>query len=404
MSEQKVNLRHFFALVDIAETGRISEAAERINVSQSALTQALRNLEDVAQLPLFERVGFGVAPTAGGESLVRRARRSVDILAQAKSAINARSSPTTAGSPLLQHVTASQLRALVAVADAGSYSAAAQKLRLAQPTVHRSVRKLGASLGCDLFRRDTHGVKPTPAASVLARAAELVFAEIRQGFEEIRELDGRPDGRIAVGSLPLVRSEFLPAAVTRLLDRNPEARVSILDGPYTEQLRALRYGRVDWLIGALRHPPPAADVRQEALFDQPLAVVVRPGHPLLRSPSPDISELANLGWVAPRPGVPARTFFDEFFTRNSVSAPSEIIECSSLIATRGILLQSDRAALLSPVQIREDIAADELAVLLDAIPGSSRTIGMTVRDNWAPTMLQAEFMTIVRELATAVNT
>jgi DNA-binding transcriptional LysR family regulator len=191
-------------------------------------------------------------------------------------------------------------------------------------------------------------------------------------------------------------------AVTRLLSKHPEARVSILDGPYVEQLHALRYGQIDWLIGALREPPPTTDVVQEPLFDQPLAVVVRPGHPMLDATIPTIAELARLEWVAPRPQAPARRFFDEFFERNGVSTPTRIIECSSLIATRGLLLQSDRAALLSPLQVREDVAAGELAVLIDAIEDSSRSIGMTVRDNWEPTMVQAEFGNIVRQLAVDV--
>ena len=76
-----------------------------------------------------------------------------------------------------------------------------------------------------------------------------------------------------------------------------------------------------------------------------------------------------------------------------------MIECSSLVATRGLLLQSDRAALLSPLQVREGVKAGELAVLVDAIPNSGRSIGLTTRENWEPTMVQAEFDAIIRKLA-----
>lgn len=373
-------------------------------MSQSALTQALRKLEKAARVSLFDRTGMGVSQTAAGAALVRRARRSIEILARAQRDIEAGSPRRIHEAKLHTRVTSSQLRALVAVVATGGYSTAARKLGLAQPTVHRSVRELGESIGIDLFRRGARGIEPTTPATLLARAAELVFAEIRQGFEEIREMQGGADSRVAIGSLPLVRSEFLPIAVTKLLDKYPDARVSILDGPYLEQLLALRYGRVDWLIGALRDPPPAADVVEQALFEQPLSVVVRPGHPLLRSSSPQVADLAKLEWVAPQPSIPARSLFDDFFRRNNVSVPTRVVECSSLIATRGILLNSDRAALLSPLQIREDVAAGELAVLVDAIPGSSRRIGMTTRDNWIPTKVQAEFTAIVRELGGTVTT
>ena len=372
-------------------------------MSQSALTQALRKLEEAAGTSLFDRAGFGVSETTAGRLLVNRARRAIDFLAAAEKELSQKHHGGPAGSPLHRHITASQLQALVAVVETGGYSTAARRLGLAQPTVHRAAKELEQLVGIELFPRAARGVEPNDQARTLARYANLVFAEVRQGFEEVWEMQGRTDSRVAIGSLPLVRSEVLPAAVTRLLQRYPDARVSILDGPYVEQLHALRYGEIDWLIGALRDPPPTADVVQEALFDQPLAVVVRPGHPLLGPTAPSIEDLAKLAWVAPPTLAPTRRFLDEFFEQKGTKAPTRIIECSSLIATRALLLQSDRAALLSPLQIREDVGAGKLAVLMHAIPDSSRTIGIATRDNWEPTKVQSVFATILRELAADVN-
>lgn len=399
MPIQDINLRHFFALSDIADAGAIRTAADRVFMSQPALTQALRKLESRAGTALFERAGFGVTETPAGKILVHRAGRAIALMLDAERDIRARYSPTMTTSPLFRHVTSSQLRALIAIVETGGYSTAARRLGLAQPTVHRAAKELEKIVGADLFLPASRGVEPSEAARRLARSAQLVFVEVRQGFEEVDEIRGSTASRIAVGCLPLARSEFLPTALTQLLEGFPDAHVSILDGPYVEQLQALRNGQIDWLIGALRDPAPAKDVRQERLFDQPLAVVVRPEHPLLRSGAPGISELAKLEWVAPRSLTPTREFFDLFFSRSRGSVPTRVIECSSLVATRGLLRQSNRAALLSPLQVREDVEAGELAILVDAIPGSSRSIGLTIRENWEPTMVQAEFVRIVRDLA-----
>jgi len=399
MDVQDINLRHFFALDEIADSGRLSTAADRVYMSQSALTQALRKLEDAAGVLLFERAGFGVTETDGGKRLVARSQRAIEFLAMAEREIRAKHPKLSMSTPLHRHVTASQLRALIAVVETSGYSLAARKLGLAQPTIHRAAKDLEAITGVELFPRAARGVEPNESAKSFARYAELVFAEVRQGFEEVREMQGLTNSRVAVGSLPLARSEFLPTAVTRLLDKYPDARVSILDGPYIEQLHALRYGQIDWLFGALRDPPPTTDVVQDALFEQPLSVVVRPGHPLLDAPPPPIEALAELEWIAPRTLAPARKFFDDFFEQGGKRTPTRIIECSSLITTRGLLLQSDRAALLSPLQVREDVRAGELAVLIEAIPNSSRSIGITARENWEPTMVQRAFGQIVRDLA-----
>jgi DNA-binding transcriptional LysR family regulator len=404
MSYSDINLRHFFSLVDISETGRLSTAAEAVSISQSAMTQALRKVESIAGEPLFDRVGFGVIETPAGEVLIRRARRSIELLTNAERDLPGRRFRSPGNSSLYRRITASQFRALVAIVETGGFSTAARRLGLAQPTVQRAARELESMVEVNLFPRAPRGVEPSDIAKSLARCANLVFAEIQQGLQEVWELQGRTDSRIAVGSLPLVRSNFLPTAITALLAEFPDARVRILDGPYVEQLHALRYGQIDWLIGALRDSSPTTDVVQNPLFDQPLAVVVRPDHPLLDNDSPSAGELAKLEWVAPRKLAPARRFFDAFFETQGESTPTRIIECSSLVATRGLLQQSDRAALLSPLQVREDVAAGELATLIEAIPDSERTIGMTTRDNWEPTMVQARFTVIVRELAGRLTT
>ena len=396
-----LNLRHFFALVDISRTGRISEAAEQLFLSQSALTQALRKLEKAAETPLFDRDGYGVSKTEAGGLLIRRSQRAIDLLVSVEDELLAFGNLATR--QLYRHVRSSQLRALSAIVEAGGYSLAARRLGVAQPTVHRAGRELENMLGIDLFRPTPRGVDLTDAARLLAQVSELVFSEIRQGFEEVREMQGNMRSRIAVGSLPLGRSELLPWAVNRLLEDYPDAQVSILDGPYIEQIHALRYGQIDWLIGALRKPDITRGLDQLRLFEQSLVVVVRPGHPLAASRNVPIDELAALDWIAPRRFAPAREFFTQLFSNAGLQSPARIVECSSLVATRGLLLGSDRAALLSPSQVRSDVESGQLAVVGNAIPESSRSIGVTTRQNWEPTRLQAHFTELLHQYSGEIS-
>ena len=395
---REINLRHLFALTVIAETGSLSAAAERVHLSQSALTQALRKIETAVGVPLFERVGFGVTHTDAGQLLIRRSERASALLARAAREIRRRASVTPGGEELNRHITASQLRALVAIVETGGYSLAARKLGLAQPTVYPAAKDLEARMGAQFFNRSAKGVETTDSARLLARYAELALSEIRQGFEEISELMGNIGTRVSVGSLPLARAELIPTAITRLLELYPDAKVSILDGPYEEQLHALRYGRIDWIIGALRNPTPTANIVQQHLFDEPLSIVVRTGHPLLGPQAPDPAALAELEWIAPREHTPTRHLFTAMFVRAGVPIPQRVIECSSLVATRGLLQMGDRAALLSPSQVRRDVESKQLAVLADSLPETTRSIGLTTRIDWVPTSIQEKFADIVRGL------
>jgi len=391
-----INLRHFLALSVMAEAGSLSAAAEQLHLSQSALTQALRKIENSAGASLFYRTGPGITPTTAGQLLVHRSNRALGLMNRAEREIRLHETPDLDRKPPNWRITAGQLRALIAIVQSGGYSLAARKLGLAQPTVYRAARDIETRTGVQFFKRTGKGVEVSKSAQQLARYAALMFAEIRQGFEEVREEQGQMQSRIAVGSLPLARVELLPQAVDQLLQTYPEARVNISSSPYAEQLQALRYGQIDWIIGALRSPAPTADIRQQHLFDEPLVIVVRTGHPMLATAKPDPAALARLEWIAPAKHTPSRDLFSDFFARNRVAAPRRIIECSSLVTTRGLLQDSDRVALLSPSQVRRDVATMQLAILGNPLPDTSRSIGMTVRRDWQPTIVQAEFTNIIQ--------
>lgn len=399
-SMQDINLRHLFALTVIADAGSLSAAAERVHLSQSALTQALRKIENSAGLPLFERAGHGVTPTDAGRLLINRSARASALLIKAEQEIHQREAIQRNFDESHRHITTSQLRAMIAIVETGGYSLAARRLGLAQPTVYRAAKDLEARIGVQFFIRSAKGVEATESAQLLARYAELAFSEIRQGFEEVSELQGIMSTRVSIGSLPLARAELLPMAVTRLLDLYPDAKISILDGPYEEQLHALRYGQIDWIIGALRHPTPTTDIVQQHLFEEPLSIVVRTGHPLLGAQAPDPAALSKLEWIAPREHTPTRHLFTALFVRADVAIPQRVIECSSLIATRSLLQMGDRAALLSLSQVRRDVESKQLAILADSLPETARSIGLTTRTDWEPTSIQAEFANIVCGLAT----
>lgn len=393
------NIRHLTALLSIEECGSISSAAEKVHLSQPALTQALNKIETAAGSPLFERSAAGMAPTEAGSALLERIRRARDYLRSMDKAVSG-DSRQSGERRFHQLLTTAQLRALIAVVEQNSISLAAARLNLAQPSVQRAAREMEALSedisGQPLFIRTAQGVDATALARRLARLASLALAEIRQGFDDIGELRGQMNGRLAIGSLPLARTRLVPAAVTRLLEQYPDARVSIVDGPYEQLLNDLLHTRVDLIIGALR-PQPVREIEQEFLFDDPLSVVVRAGHPLAGKRRLSLGQLGNIDWIAPRQGTPARERFHRLFSASGLEPPRHVIECSSSVATRSLLLQSDRAALLSRRQVELELQSGLLALLPTRL-AAVRPIGLSLRKHWKPTRIQARFLAILKDL------
>ncbi len=400
MSGALPNLRHLCALRAVTDTGSVSAAARALHLSQPAVTQAMAAVEREFGTPLFRRTPQGMEPTAAGRLCAARVARALERIEEAVVAVNpnARGMRTTGGG-----ITSSQLRALLAVIEAGGFGPAARSAGTTRATLHRAARELERRMAMPLFETTSHGLRPTREALRLGLQVQLAIAELEQAHAEVASLGGADCGQTVIGGMPLARSRMLPEAILRFASRRPHHRISILDGPYESLLDALRRGRADVLVGALRDAVPP-DVVQEFLLEDPLAIIVRRGHPLekstrggQRAAAPEV--LSEFPWIAPRPGSPLRRHFEQLFrgaARGPLAAP---IECNSLIAARALLLSSDRVMLLSSQQAHHEIAAGELVALPHPAGRVVRKIGLTLRGDWRPTGAQADFLETLRAVA-----
>jgi DNA-binding transcriptional LysR family regulator len=394
------NLRHLRAFEAVCRTESVNAAAAEVNLTQPAVTQALSGIEALFEARLFSRRADGTYPTEAGKLLQVRVSRFFEQLSSAVSqALPAGSRSADAVRAITNRMTASQVRALTAIARSASYGQASRMLGIAEPSVHRAARDLEQSLGRPLFHRSTTGAVANRLGTELARRWAVAQLEIDIAFDEVRALGGFFSGRVAIGSLPLARTLILPRAIDRTLRIHPQARFEIVDGPYQTLLRNLREGVVDFLVGALRMPPPFNDIAGDELLWDPYAVVARKGHPLFGQAAVGLDDLIRFPWVIPRKGTLVRAAFEALFPEGS--RPAANIETSSLIATRGLLLESDRLTLLSERQIAIDERAGLLKVLPFPLPRTSRPIGVTTRQGWLPSAVHETFLHCLHAAAQA---
>lgn len=399
MRYQLSNLRHLSVYCAVTRLGSVSAAARAAHMTQPAVTQAIASLEREFGGRLFARTAAGMEPTAGGGLCARRVAHVLERLAEALPMAAVGSSAT---GRTVHGITSRQLLALVAVVEAGGFGAAARTLGTTRAALHRPARDLERKLAIALFEVTSHGLRPTREAQRVCLQVQLAIAELAQARAEVRAGGGTERGATVVGAMPLARSRLLPRAVLRFARTRPHHRISILDGPYESLLDELRRGRADVLIGALRETVPA-DVHQERLFDDPLALIVRRGHPLVALSAsgrraPPLAALARFPWIAPRVGSPLRQHFDRLLGTLSHSPPAAAVECNSLIAARALLLSSERIMLLSAQQVSHELAAGELVALPHPAGRVVRAIGLTLRKDWRPTEAQTAFIETLRQV------
>lgn len=395
------NIRHLRVFSQVAKCNSVSAAAELEHLSQPAVTQAIGKLARDLGIRLFERRSDGMFVTdVGRDYLLRVDRALAHLQIGAQEAVRLGNRQGNRGFPEFDRLlTSAQLRALVATADARNFTMAARQIGISQPSLHRAARNLEQLSGLTLFRSAPEGISLTKAAQELVRRVKLAFNELQQGVDEINSYLGRDSSQIIIGALPLARTSILPTATAGLIAQREGVQVHVVEGPYEGLLSKLRQGDMDFVIGALRNPAPAEDIRQEPLFDDPLTLVVGAGHPLLDAKDLSVADTFAYPWIAPPKSTPAGSYlFEKLGVGNMEKTPVRAVS-SSLVYLRGMLKSGPFVSIISTHQAQYEIASGMFVCLPIDLPHSRRSIGLTFRADWHPTPTQQLCVEYVREAA-----
>lgn len=182
------------------------------------------------------------------------------------------------------------LEHLIALADTGSFSRAAEQCCVTQSALSRSIQNLEDELGSRMFDRIGKRNELTPLGrEVLARARRIVFdaGELRRSVELRQGVGGLL--RIGFGSGPgaLLTTPLLCQAA----EQHPALRLAITRGPTELQLQQLRARQLDALVVDVYRVAPAPDLQIEMLGEQAAGFVCRAGHPLLELPGVGLRDL-----------------------------------------------------------------------------------------------------------------
>ncbi|WP_205718640.1 LysR family transcriptional regulator [Actinomadura sp. WMMA1423] len=194
------------------------------------------------------------------------------------------------------------LRTFVAVADLGSFTAAAAAEGYTQSAVSRQIAALEDVCGVELFARGARGVRPTPAGEYLlphARGLLDRLADTARALDGLRRLD---TGTLRLGAFPTVNAALLPRALARFRARHPGVRPLLREGTTERLLPMLEAGDLDIaLVSTHKVPSIAASAIDPGglvtLLDDALLVALPSGHRLAGRERVPLAELADEPWI-----------------------------------------------------------------------------------------------------------
>jgi DNA-binding transcriptional LysR family regulator len=197
-----------------------------------------------------------------------------------------------------------QLRVLRAVAEHGSFSAAADALSYTQPAISQQIAALEKRAGTTLVDRGSRGVRLTDAGRALVDHAEVVLARLAAAEAELDAIAGIRGGRVRLSSFPTAGASLLPPAVAEFTRRHPDVELSFVEREPEEAAQMLRAAELEIAIlfeYDRLHPSEFErfyeGIEVHHLVDDPMYLALPNGHPLARKQRVRLKDVAGETWI-----------------------------------------------------------------------------------------------------------
>jgi DNA-binding transcriptional LysR family regulator len=272
-----------------------------------------------------------------------------------------------------------QLAYAIAVAEEQSFTRAAARLHLAQPSLSRQVRLLENELGVLLFNRGP-GQGPvtlTPDGETLLPFMQRVVADVEATGAEARALSGMARGRLAVGATPSLITSALAPALVEFHRTHPGIDLSVVEAGSHQLLPQVATGEVDLALIVLPVTDPL--VVTTPLFDDPLVLAIAPDHPFAGRRRVNVRDLEGLDLVMFREGYDLRVATLEACHAAGVE-PHLVSEGGEMAGVLSFVAAGLGAAVVPAIALPAD---GSLVGIPFAAPTLSRTVALAQRGDRA---------------------
>ncbi|MEM6868492.1 MAG: LysR family transcriptional regulator [Cyanobacteria bacterium P01_C01_bin.121] len=291
-----------------------------------------------------------------------------------------------------------QLQAFLAVADTGSFQAAARRCGVTQSTISRQVRSVEDDLGVPLFHR-TGQAKLTLAGSSLLPRATRICKEWAQARQDIDDLVNGRQTELCVSGIHSVCAYLLPPIVTDFCAGHPDVQLRVTALGSDRALKVLRDGLVD--ISIVMHNPLLTSNQEMVvtpLYEEPVQVLMAAGHPLAEYDVVPWAEIARFPQVVFKDGYGMQRIVQSQFQEHGRDL-KVALELNTLDAFRGVVRQGNLVALLPQSALTDSRRDPDLVVRSTGEPVLHRKVVMvTTHDRLMIPPIQ-QFCELVRQQA-----
>ena len=249
------------------------------------------------------------------------------------------------------------LRLLAALGATGQMGAAAAQMGITQPAASRLMAEVERISGVALHQRTGRGLVLTAGGAALARRAAQVLIEIEDAGRELAEIAGGIGGQVRLGAVTGPAMDRVLPAMARLRATEAPLQVEVIVATSDVLCAQLLAGRLDFALARLPLGEDAARLRFVHVAPEPVSLLVRRGHPLLRQDGIGTADLLAHDWVMPPSDSILHRTVVERLRLLGLPEPRGALATSSFLFTLALLQQSNAIAPLARA-VTDRFAAD----------------------------------------------
>lgn len=267
-----------------------------------------------------------------------------------------------------------QLRYVLAVAETGSFSRAAERLYVVQSNVSAQVRKLERELGVELFERRPHEVVPTAFGEAFLPGIRASLETLEDARSSLDALRGLTAGNAQLGVLGTVGNWLMPAVTSAFLDTYPGVELWITEEPSSILGGMVLSGDIPQALMILPQTLPQQLVA-EPLFEEELVALVPAGHPLCGSGSAPLTAFAEEDVLLPEAGNQLRDMLNDACAEAGFH-PRNRVEVGKKQLARELAVAGVAAAFMPALTALHDAAREPERVVRLTGPSVVRSVGL----------------------------
>ncbi|HEX7504083.1 MAG TPA: selenium metabolism-associated LysR family transcriptional regulator, partial [Syntrophales bacterium] len=261
-------------------------------------------------------------------------------------------------------MTIQQLEALIHLVDERSFSRAAKKMHLTQPSLTKHIRNIEEALGSKVVNRSSRSLALTPEGKILCDYARRIVKLRDEAREQVLRLRDIETGDIRIAASTIPATYILPYAIGGFRKKFPEIRTTVRTADSTDVIEMVLGNGAE--IGFIGKKPSGGRLSSEALWKDRLVLAVPSGHPWAKRRSARLAEISRQPFVIREKGSGTRETLESCLRESGIPGPPHlniVAELGSSEAVKESILAGLGLSVISAHAIRRELKSGLLAAL-----------------------------------------